>query len=570
MTFPIPKDALADRLAVVGTAGSGKTYLALGAIEHLLARKSRVIAIDPLGVMWGLRLCADGKTPSPFQPVIFGGSHGDLPITEHAGAVIGEAVAASRESFIVDLSTLGSKASERRFMLALLTALYRHADREPVHLVIDEADMFAPQKLLDRDGDAARLLGMVETVVRRGRVRGFVPWLITQRPAVLSKDVLSQADGLVALKLTSSQDRKAIRAWVESTADVGQWKKIDAELPAFQRGHGVLWIPGRGILSTVAFPEKATYDSSRAPGHGERRQAATLQPLDLVKLKELLASVEQEVKANDPRELKAKIEVLRKELAATKCSPVIIDTHAVAAARADGYGQGWKDGAKAERFEMHRITSAAEPYFRDVWNRSGAELPKPPLQAAMSPTPPKASKIIPEIITAAAVRLEKRRDSNGSGGLDAPLQKIVDAIRWWNVFGISEPTHPQVAFIAGYRAGSGTWNRYLSSLRSAEIIEPRGPLALTGGGVNAANDPEVTPSGEILRQLVMHKIDAPLSRMLEPIIEAYPRGLEHRDAAVASGYEPGTGTWNRYLSSLRSLELIERRGPLKAQDWLFP
>ncbi len=95
MSYPIPTDAFDDRLAIVGTAGSGKTYLALGAVEHLFARKARVIAIDPLGVMWGLRLCADGKTPSPFQPVIFGGAHGDLPINEHAGALIGQAIATS-------------------------------------------------------------------------------------------------------------------------------------------------------------------------------------------------------------------------------------------------------------------------------------------------------------------------------------------------------------------------------------------------------------------------------------------------------------------------------------------
>jgi len=45
-----------------------------------------------------------------------------------------------------------------------------------------------------------------------GRVRGFVPWLIAQRPAVLHKAVLSQADILVSMKLTSSQDRAALGA----------------------------------------------------------------------------------------------------------------------------------------------------------------------------------------------------------------------------------------------------------------------------------------------------------------------------------------------------------------------
>jgi len=42
-----------------------------------------------------------------------------------------------------------------------------------------------------------RSLAASMEVVRRGRVRGFIPWLITQRPAVVHKDVLSQADILI-------------------------------------------------------------------------------------------------------------------------------------------------------------------------------------------------------------------------------------------------------------------------------------------------------------------------------------------------------------------------------------
>ncbi len=42
--------------------------------------------------------------------------------------------------------------------------------------------------------DGYDLLQRVEEIVRRGRIRGFVPWLISQRPAVLHKDVLSQAE----------------------------------------------------------------------------------------------------------------------------------------------------------------------------------------------------------------------------------------------------------------------------------------------------------------------------------------------------------------------------------------
>jgi uncharacterized protein len=114
MSHPIPKQALDDRLAFVGTAGSGKTYNAGSCVERLLGAKARAVVIDPLGVWWGLRLKADGETESPFNIPIFGGNHGDLALTEHAGALIGETVAGMSESCILDLSQIGTKAGERR------------------------------------------------------------------------------------------------------------------------------------------------------------------------------------------------------------------------------------------------------------------------------------------------------------------------------------------------------------------------------------------------------------------------------------------------------------------------
>lgn len=65
MKHPIPDEALDDRLAFIGTSGSGKSYNAGGAVERVLSKGGRVVTIDPLGVWWGLRLLADGKTPSP-------------------------------------------------------------------------------------------------------------------------------------------------------------------------------------------------------------------------------------------------------------------------------------------------------------------------------------------------------------------------------------------------------------------------------------------------------------------------------------------------------------------------
>jgi len=73
-------DALDDRIAIVGTAGSGKTYAAKGFVERLLQTGARVAIVDPLGVWWGLRASGDGSAPG-FPVIVFGGRYADVPIT---------------------------------------------------------------------------------------------------------------------------------------------------------------------------------------------------------------------------------------------------------------------------------------------------------------------------------------------------------------------------------------------------------------------------------------------------------------------------------------------------------
>jgi len=63
--FPaaLPFEALDERIAIVGTAGSGKTYAAKGFVERLLETGAHVTIVDPLGVWWGLRASVDVRRP---------------------------------------------------------------------------------------------------------------------------------------------------------------------------------------------------------------------------------------------------------------------------------------------------------------------------------------------------------------------------------------------------------------------------------------------------------------------------------------------------------------------------
>ena len=309
----LPTEALDDRIAIVGTAGSGKTYAAKGFVERLLESGARVAIVDPLGVWWGLRASADGSAPG-YPVVVFGGRHADVPITSDMGAALGRLIAREALVCVADLSDLGSNAARRRFMAAFAEALYE-ANEEPLHLILDEADLWAPQRQIKGwEG----LLGHIEELVRRGRVRGFIPWLITQRPAVVHKDVLSQADILIAMKLTASQDRDAIGAWIEGQADRQEGKGILGDLPRLQRGEGYLRAPGHGLLERFSFPPIRTFDSSSTPKRGERLVIPrTLAEVDLTAILAALASAGAEG-PEKPKPEEIRHAQLERELAAAK------------------------------------------------------------------------------------------------------------------------------------------------------------------------------------------------------------------------------------------------------------
>lgn len=62
MTYPIPKDALDDRLGFIGTSGSGKTYNAGGAVERLLKSRARVVIVEQC---WPVTSSAATSPPRP-------------------------------------------------------------------------------------------------------------------------------------------------------------------------------------------------------------------------------------------------------------------------------------------------------------------------------------------------------------------------------------------------------------------------------------------------------------------------------------------------------------------------
>lgn len=127
--------------ALLGQRGSGKTYASRVLSEELLAAGVQTVILDPMGVFWGLRSSATGTKEGLPIPV-FGGKHGDAPLEPSAGTLMADLAVEEGLSMILDLSSFGTRTQGRTFAAAFLARLYR-TNRHLLHLVVDEADLFA-------------------------------------------------------------------------------------------------------------------------------------------------------------------------------------------------------------------------------------------------------------------------------------------------------------------------------------------------------------------------------------------------------------------------------------------
>lgn len=576
----LPAEVLDDRIAIVGTSGSGKTVTGKLGVEALLDDGARVCVVDALSVWHGLRSNAAGTGPG-FPITIFGGPHGDLPLTENAGEVIAEAIATGSFSCIVDLSELPSQAKRRRFMQKFAETLYAK-NKHPLHLILDEADLWAPQKPLE---DIAALLGSrIDEIVRRGRARGFVPWLITQRPAVIHKDVLSQLDTLIAMKLTSSQDRAALGAWIEGQADKAEEKRILGALPALSVGEGFIWSPGHGMLKQVKFSMIRTFDSSRTPKRGERvKVAAGRATVDLEAIRSKLATVETEATQNDPKALRAEIAKLKQQIAGT---PGVKQALPVGATKADldaAHGLGLLEGEAKAREKFIEQMDRAEKVIQeklDLWVRNafteargamlahqtvrGRKLADGGARAAFERAKAAAPTVMTEVRKPAPNYA--RGDASGEQAMPKMDRTILTVLAQYPQ-GLSTR---QLEIHTTHTLSGGSGASALARMRASAWIETGADRLnrITDLGLAALGPYDPLPTGSALRQHWLSKLGKMEATILSAVCDVYPGGLTTAELAEVTGHVLSGGSGASALAKLRGLGLVEGK-PIVASAELF-
>lgn len=297
----LPPDAVTQTFAILAKKGSGKTFTAKVMCEEMIRGGYPVVIMDPTGAWWGLRAGVDGKTPG-FPVVVLGGDHGDLPLHVTAGRQIAKLVVARKLRWLVLDMSLMMPDDQHRFAYDFCATLY-HENRDALHVFVDEADEFASQK--PADALEHKVLGILDRIVRRGRIRGLGITLITQRSAVLNKNVLSQAEVMVALRTAAPPDLDAIEAWTKRHVQKEERERFMSSLPKLPIGEAWFISPGwLGLFKRVKIRFLRTFDSSATPKVGEHRivpeKLASVADLD--EIREILAQAVPEVSSDDDKE----------------------------------------------------------------------------------------------------------------------------------------------------------------------------------------------------------------------------------------------------------------------------
>ncbi len=315
-----PEKILDQHLVVLGKTGAGKSSALRHIVEFLLARKKRVCVIDPKGDWWGLKVGADGRSAG-FPVVLFGDFKNeaarDVPINYHSGASIAELVALGNRPCVIGMRGW-TQGGMTRFWIDFAAKLFALNAGE-LYLVGDEFHNFAPKQwkgVQDKDNPAATGLHWANRLLSEGRGLGLVCLIASQRPQKVHNDTLTSCETLVAMRVVHAADRGAVEDWIKGAGDPALGKEVLNSLAGMGRGEAFVWSPEAQFgPRRLAFPLFTTFDSFAPPQLQQKVSEQGWASVDLGEVEAKLATVIEQAKANDPKELKRQIGQLQKELA---------------------------------------------------------------------------------------------------------------------------------------------------------------------------------------------------------------------------------------------------------------
>ena len=300
-------ELLTGRGFVTGKSGSGKSNTASVLVENLLENNFPVLVVDTDGEYYGLK--------EEFE-LLHAGADDECDIQvspEHAEKIASLALEGN-VPIILDVSGYLDDDEAKELLLSVARHLFAKEKKlkKPFLMLVEEVHEYIPEGGgLDETGK------MLIKIGKRGRKHGLGIVGISQRPADVKKDFITQCDWLVWHRLTWNNDTNVVS------------RIIDAEhanaVEDLGDGEAFLMTDWSESVRRVQFHRKRTFDAGATPGLDdfERPELKSISD-DLVSdLREIsdeqerreseLADLRREVekKAQRIRELEAELEEAR-------------------------------------------------------------------------------------------------------------------------------------------------------------------------------------------------------------------------------------------------------------------
>jgi hypothetical protein len=219
-----PLDFVRDKAFLTGMTGSGKSWTAGLLMEEINRVGLQFVCFDVLGAHDGLATLPNVEALSP--------KNGET--INMRGLV--ERLGKEPTSFVIDIS--GLPLDKQQVLISdYCEALISAQLNKGIMSVFEECQDFVPQT-----GKPVSSEGIIR-LCKLGRQYGYGVCLISQRPASVSKDALSQCSVYMIHNLVNHRDLKAVEDQMGFGADRTQVKKLSSGIASATQGEVVCYSP---------------------------------------------------------------------------------------------------------------------------------------------------------------------------------------------------------------------------------------------------------------------------------------------------------------------------------------
>lgn len=547
---------LSSRMFIQADSGGGKSFMLRSVVEQSYGQVQQII-IEPEGEFHTLKEKHDflliGKSSQELTV--------DIEVNMRYIKTLVDRILTSGANAIVDLYELPMKDKRdfvKEFCEALIDA--RKILWHPVLIIIDEIQMFAPEKGYSEATSSQAIVDLAT----RGRKRGFALIGATQNLTAVDKEVVRQLKNKMIGSCTLDIDMKrACELLGFERKRMYEFARLGDNFEFYVAGPAI----SKTVIKIKSLPVETTHESGWRRG----KTKVILHQSDQIKkllddFADLPEEAEKELKTT--ADYKKKISELNVELRKTKILQPKVDPQESQKQYVKGYTDAKRDHAKiVQHFEkqvglletkLHTIQKSAKEL------ENFAQLPQKIVMSKFDDVP-KLKMRLPVFISPAVTGPSVIVNKSVSKGqpisnddiefqLTGPFRKVLTAIL---LCPSQRGSRKRIALYCGYAVKGGAYGNILGKLRS------NGFIAYDGDHVSASEkglaaiptwEPLPTEPQEIIG-FWTQKLGQAKGKILTAIFENNP--IEREQLAEITGYTESGGAFGNTLGNLRTLGLID-------------